>query len=156
MRSRPDARAAYAAKRKARVCVRCGIKLVNSKAYCLTCAHRSASAVRRRQSGVTEAQYSQAWLAQGGQCAICQRHQHTLKKALAADHHAASGQFRALLCGNCNLAIGYFQENISVLTEAIAYLTRHPHGLDAPKTRTKTRKVLNKGRFDPVNAAGNR
>ena len=128
MRSRPDARAAYAAKRKARVCVRCGI---NRK-------------------------YSQAWLAQGGQCAICQRHQHTLKKALAADHHAASGQFRALLCGNCNLAIGYFQENISVLTEAIAYLTRHPHGIDAPKTRTKTRKVLSKGRFDPVNAAGNR
>ena len=131
-------RARYAAKRKANICVRCGEKPSLKRAYCATCAHRSASAVRVRHSGVTEAQYSQAWLAQGGACAICHRHQRSLRKALAADHHAASGQFRELLCNACNLAIGYFREHIPTLTEAIAYLTRHHHGMSPTKASSKS------------------
>ena len=59
---------------------------------------------------------------QGGKCAICLRPQEG--KPLSIDHNHASGQVRALLCSNCNSAIGRFGESTEILERAAQYLER--------------------------------
>lgn len=58
--------------------------------------------------------------AQGGRCPICHA-----SKRLIVDHDHVTKQFRAMLCRNCNLMIGFAQENPVILASAIAYLAKH-------------------------------
>src|SRR6266850_7204897 len=65
---------------------------------------------------------------QNYRCAICDR-QHQAENAqgdssrsLAVDHDHATGVVRALLCSECNRAIGYMQENPHLLRKAATYL----------------------------------
>ena len=46
--------------------------------------------------------YNRAFQIQGGKCALCDKHQSELKRALAVDHDHATGRFRGLLCSPCN------------------------------------------------------
>ena len=41
------------------------------------------------------------------------------------DHDHDTGAVRELLCGSCNLSLGYAKEDISRLEKLIAYLKRH-------------------------------
>ena len=41
---------------------------------------------------------------------------------LHIDHCHTTGNFRALLCSNCNTGIGMFKENIEIMNKAINYL----------------------------------
>ena len=41
------------------------------------------------------------------------------------DHNHASGKFRGLLCGYCNLMLGQSRDSIEILEKAIEYLKRH-------------------------------
>jgi hypothetical protein len=43
-------------------------------------------------------------------------------KHLAVDHNHETGKVRHLLCGNCNMMIGYANENPLTLEKAAAYL----------------------------------
>ena len=56
-----------------------------------------------------------------GACEICGR---TPDRALALDHCHKTGQFRGWLCGQCNTALGMFQDSPTVMRSAIAYLRR--------------------------------
>lgn len=58
-------------------------------------------------------------------CSICKGHKSTFKKALSVDHNHKTGKVRGLLCGNCNRALGYLKEKISIFNEAIKYLEIH-------------------------------
>lgn len=58
-------------------------------------------------------------------CAICNRHQNTLKNKLNVDHNHTTGQVRDLLCNPCNQALGYAQESPEILNKMIKYLARH-------------------------------
>ena len=58
---------------------------------------------------------------QGGVCAICKRTEPSGKK-LAADHCHTTGKIRGLLCRNCNVALGLFQDDPVRILIALDYL----------------------------------
>lgn len=83
----------------------------------------------QRDFGITLKEYSDKNIAQGGNCAICNRPESSTRngkvKALAVDHDHTTGKIRDLLCAACNKAIGLLREDIHVMESAIAYLKRH-------------------------------
>lgn len=44
------------------------------------------------------------------------------KRHLCFDHNHKTGKFRGILCNNCNSAIGYLNDDIEILKNAINYL----------------------------------
>jgi len=60
---------------------------------------------------------------QGGRCAIC-RNPSPGGKRLCVDHDHATGRIRGLLCGACNLVLGYARDSEAVLASAIQYLAQ--------------------------------
>ncbi len=69
---------------------------------------------------------------QNGLCAICQKPEEITRghkaRRLSLDHNHATGALRGLLCGNCNMALGYFCDDPEILRKAIAYLDKHKNG----------------------------
>lgn len=59
---------------------------------------------------------------QEGCCAICEKHQANLKQTMNVDHNHKTDRIRGLLCHNCNLLLGFAEENIKILKNAIKYL----------------------------------
>lgn len=57
---------------------------------------------------------------QGGLCAIC-----GLGRPLVVDHDHESGQFRGLLCRQCNAALGMFSDEAARIQAAADYLRKH-------------------------------
>lgn len=89
--------------------------------------HNAANAerinlVRRlKKRGITEDQYEVMVREQKGACAICGR----TDRKLDIDHCHTSGRVRALLCGPCNRAIGFMNDDTDLLLSAITYLESH-------------------------------
>jgi hypothetical protein len=71
--------------------------------------------------GLTPGDYDRMLAEQDGACAICTRPEPN-GKALHVDHCHATGQVRALLCGQCNRALGQMQDDPDRLLAAAAYL----------------------------------
>lgn len=76
----------------------------------------------KRKFGITLDDYDKMFDIQEGKCSICTKHQSELKKLLHVDHNHETGKIRGLLCGDCNLALGMFKDNETLLTNAIKYL----------------------------------
>lgn len=78
----------------------------------------------KRNYGLTIERYNEMLTAQACQCKICGRqHDPSLKRGrLYVDHCHKSGAVRGLLCGACNSAIGYFEDNLQTIENALAYL----------------------------------
>jgi len=57
---------------------------------------------------------------QEGVCSICKSE--CDKGRLAIDHDHKTGKVRGLLCRNCNLGLGNFLDNTSLLEAAVLYL----------------------------------
>lgn len=72
--------------------------------------------------GLTTDQYNILFKKQNGCCAICNVHQDNLKQALCIDHDHKTNTVRGLLCGKCNRGIGYLNDDINILHNAIDYL----------------------------------
>lgn len=71
-----------------------------------------------RNYGATMYELNELILLQNGLCAICHK-----KKRLVVDHsHKHGANVRGLLCNHCNVGLGMFQDNPSVLLSAISYL----------------------------------
>lgn len=80
----------------------------------------------RRVYGVSREQWQMMREYKDGLCPICEKRQ-----AICVDHNHETGQTRALLCRRCNAALGIWEENISILERAVAYLSTHQRiGLD--------------------------
>jgi hypothetical protein len=75
--------------------------------------------------GVSEEQYTEMLSRQGGVCRVCKKTPEENKQRLAVDHCHDTGKVRGLLCSTCNLGLGYFNDNIQLLTEAILYIKEH-------------------------------
>lgn len=74
-----------------------------------------------KKFGLTPEQYDGRLKAQKGRCAICGRIP-PIGRRLAVDHDHKTGKVRGLLCGQCNVALGLFEDNARYLTYAIGYL----------------------------------
>lgn len=59
---------------------------------------------------------------QNYKCAICGVDNSLLKRKLAIDHCHTTGKIRGLLCGKCNMGIGYFNDSAELLLAARDYL----------------------------------
>lgn len=96
---------------------------------CGECRAQGTFLDRRRASkyGLSIPEYKRLVEAQGGVCAICRRPETATTKAgtpkpLSVDHDHDTGEVRGLLCSTCNVGIGMFKDDPSLLRLAAAYL----------------------------------
>lgn len=82
----------------------------------------------KRKFGISLEQYNEMLNAQNGVCAIC-RNTCDAGLNLAVDHCHDCGQVRALLCKNCNTALGLLKENTDIMQAAIQYVRNHSEQL---------------------------
>lgn len=77
----------------------------------------------KKRCGLSIDEYDAIYDKQSGKCRICgvERGRYT-RDRLVVDHCHESGKFRALLCSNCNAAIGFLEESEERLKNAILYL----------------------------------
>lgn len=77
--------------------------------------------IQRRAAiyGITPERIAALEEAAAGRCAICGT---TPDKPLGIDHDHTTGQVRGMLCGLCNLGLGYFKDSSDRLAAAITYL----------------------------------
>ena len=81
----------------------------------------------KHKFGISIEQYNEMYTIQNGCCAICNEHQDSFSKALAVDHCHTTGKIRGLLCSKCNVGIGHFNDDVSKVLNAVAYLTNPPY-----------------------------
>jgi hypothetical protein len=82
----------------------------------------------RTTYGITLAQYNEMLTAQGNCCAICSADKASTRHtdhSWRVDHCHTTGKVRALLCHNCNIAMGLLKESTTTLQSMIAYLNHH-------------------------------
>lgn len=70
---------------------------------------------------ITLDEYHQIFNKQNGVCLICGK---ASNKLLAVDHDHLTGKIRGLLCSKCNIGLGCFNDDITLLQMAISYLTK--------------------------------
>lgn len=78
----------------------------------------------KRTFGLTLEEYDQMFEEQNGVCAICGRINDNGRR-LCVDHNHTTGQVRALLCTNCNTAIGLLNEDKQRISSVIDYLDKY-------------------------------
>jgi hypothetical protein len=88
-----------------------------------------------KRYGITLDDYQAMLERQGGRCAICgtddpfgkvdNNMRRRKRRVFSVDHCHATGKVRGLLCCRCNLAIGNFGDDTTVMRAAIDYIDRH-------------------------------
>ncbi len=83
----------------------------------------------KRRYGLSIERYNEMLTNQGCTCKICgKQHDPSIKRGrLYVDHCHSTKEVRGLLCGACNSAIGYMEDNPEFLRNAITYLDRSIH-----------------------------
>jgi len=71
--------------------------------------------------GITLDDYNAMWANQKESCAICFTKE-TKGRGFHVDHDHATGKVRGILCNQCNLALGHFEDDIQRMELAIKYL----------------------------------
>lgn len=84
----------------------------------LTKRERATNARLRRDYGISLADYEAMLVAQDDRCAICG----DSGRRLSVDHDHETGVVRGLLCPNCNLGLGHFQDRPDLLRAAVDYI----------------------------------
>ena len=97
---------------------------------------KSRASNLKRKHGLDRDGYAEMYSEQKGKCAICGIFLHPFykKKAdyreiLHVDHCHKTGKVRGLLCVDCNLGLGRFNDNKNSLLNAIDYLVRRGGGV---------------------------
>lgn len=108
-------------------CVRC-----YGKEYKKARANTPLAKAKRRRNKIfgkykiTMAQYDAMSLKQSGKCAICFAPPEDVRYGvLCIDHCHKTGKIRGLLCFECNLGLGRFEDKLQILKNAIHYLKAH-------------------------------
>ena len=100
---------------------------------CRACARERMRAHRpTAKYGLTPERFQALLDEQDNKCAICYRYfSKTLPYQVDHDHACCPGEYtcgdcvRNLLCRDCNLSLGRFQDSIPILESAIEYLVKH-------------------------------
>lgn len=79
----------------------------------------------RGRYGITKEQYDIMLKQQQGKCGICFGDGSAATRGLMIDHKHGTKIVRALLCSNCNTALGLLKESVSIMETAIKYLQKH-------------------------------
>ncbi len=77
--------------------------------------------------------YNDLFEKQNGVCAICGKppdidYGKTRVGRLCVDHDHHTGKLRGLLCHGCNVSLGFFKDDISILQKAIDYIKKNKEG----------------------------
>ena len=72
----------------------------------------------KRKYKITFEEYNVIYNRQQGKCAICGNPE----ELLHVDHNHTTGEIRGLLCLKCNRGIGFLNDDIKILEQALAYL----------------------------------
>lgn len=72
---------------------------------------------------LTQEEYDAKLAEQNGGCAICGE-QCKSGRTLAVDHCHVTGEVRGLLCANCNRAIGWLQDDQTLIRSALEYIVK--------------------------------
>lgn len=101
----------------------------------------------QRKYGITLAEYDAMLAAQDGCCAICRKAESRFvkknierRRMLCIDHDHATGEVRGLLCADCNVALGAFDDDPLRILKAIGYLRQHER--EVRETKKKRFKVV--------------
>ena len=73
--------------------------------------------------GINADQYEAMLKEQNYVCAICNKPD-ICNRDLAVDHCHNTKRVRGLLCTNCNMALGKFQDDLQIIQNAIEYISR--------------------------------
>jgi len=73
--------------------------------------------------GLTLEQYHKLLQAQENRCAICNQLFEDSK--VCVDHNHTTGNVRGLLCTFCNVGLGYFREDSTIMNAAIKYINTY-------------------------------
>jgi hypothetical protein len=88
---------------------------------------RNSKAWRLRLYGLTPEGFDRLLADQGGCCAVCGEPGQTwAERNLHVDHDHNTGEVRGLLCGRCNVGLGFFKDNAELLNKALDYLKSPP------------------------------
>lgn len=98
-------------------------KLVNKKWNSNNYSRKRYRDLKQRYNTTPE-EYELMFNAQSGNCKICNTNQSQLTKRLAVDHCHTTGKIRGLLCSSCNCMLGYSNDDVKKLQQAIDYLLR--------------------------------
>jgi len=107
------------------LCARCGTAPVYvtqggyASGYCWDCRKWHQQTLQQIKR---EYPYEQTLAMQGGVCAICREEPAVDGRAFHYDHDHITGEFRGLLCHNCNLGLGSFRDSKQLLDLAAVYL----------------------------------
>jgi len=77
------------------------------------------------QYGITLERFLEILEAQNGRCALCGTDTPGGKGSFHVDHCHSSSKIRGLLCHHCNVGLGHFKDQTSLLLKAILYLRNH-------------------------------
>lgn len=72
--------------------------------------------------GITREDYNELLITQNGKCAVCEKSVLELGLPLYIDHNHKTGKVRGLLCRKCNIGLGCFDDELSILLQAADYL----------------------------------
>jgi hypothetical protein len=84
--------------------------------YCKSC-------IRHRRHGIASDEYALLFQKQEGRCAICGSL--PVDGTLNVDHDHRTSSIRGLLCPTCNLGLGKFKDDLTLLRRAVAYMEAH-------------------------------
>lgn len=76
----------------------------------------------KKKYGVSWEEYSQGCRLQNNKCSLCDKEE----ESLCVDHCHTTNVVRGLLCGTCNLMLGYAQDDPLLLKKAALYLINPP------------------------------
>jgi hypothetical protein len=87
----------------------------------------------KKKYRLTRAEYDAMLTAQGGVCAICGEPPSDdgprTGVSLHVDHNHRTSRIRSLLCRKCNMGLGYFMDDATLLTKASEYLRGHTESM---------------------------
>ena len=105
------------------ICKECTKKIVTEKYRENPMVWREAELKRRYD--MNQDDYNQILTEQNNCCAICGTTKPgARRKHFMIDHCHTTGKVRGLLCKSCNIAIGEFKDDVSLLEKAVLYLRK--------------------------------